>query len=274
MTHGDPDRGGRHGDEGLKIGRNGMKRIFDFIDRAGDQPFFVWYAPFMPHTPHTPPDRLLDKYKTKTDSIEMARYWAMCEWFDETCGELLGYLDHRGLANNTLVVFLVDNGWIQRPDAPGSDPHSKRSPYDGGIRTPIVLRWPGKIQPGRDDRPVSSIDLAPTILAACGVPRPKVMPGIDLMDLNAVRGRKIVFGEIFQHNAVDIHRPAANLLYRWAVEYPWKLIVPEGPNAGTGAPELYNLADDPNERTNVAAGQAERAGAIRQKLDAWWSGRD
>ena len=274
MTHGDADRGGRHGDEGLKIGREGMKRVLDFIDRAGDQPFFVWYAPIMPHTPHTPPEKLLAKYKAQTDSLEMARYWAMCEWFDETCGQLLGHLDRRGLTSNTLVVFLVDNGWIQRPDAAGSDPRSKRSPYEGGVRTPIVLRWPGKIQPGRDDRPVSSIDLMPTILAACGLPRPKVMPGIDLMDLNAVRDRKVIFGEIFEHNAVDIHRPAANLLYRWAIEYPWKLIVPEGPHGAGRTVELYNLADDPHERTDQAAAQAERVAAIRQKLDAWWSGKD
>ena len=95
MTHGDPKRRGRHGDEGLKIGREGMQPIFDFINDAGDKPFFVWYAPFLPHNPHNPPKRLLDKYTKKTGSIFIARYWAMCEWFDETCGQLLDHLDKK-----------------------------------------------------------------------------------------------------------------------------------------------------------------------------------
>ena len=98
MTHGDPKRRGRHGDVGLKIGREGLQPIFDFIDDAGDKPFFVWYAPFLPHNPHNPPKRLLDKYTKKTESIFIARYWAMCEWFDETCGQLLNHLDEKKLA--------------------------------------------------------------------------------------------------------------------------------------------------------------------------------
>ena len=86
MTH-----GSRHGDRGLTIGRQGLKPVYDFIaeSRREQKPFLVWYAPFMPHTPHTPPERLFQKYAAKTDSPHIARYWAMCEWFDETCGELL-----------------------------------------------------------------------------------------------------------------------------------------------------------------------------------------
>jgi hypothetical protein len=81
MTHGDPKRGGRHGDEGLKIGRQGMQPIFNFIDQCGEKPFFVWYAPFLPHSPHNPPERLLERYATPGKSIHVARYQAMCEWF-------------------------------------------------------------------------------------------------------------------------------------------------------------------------------------------------
>ena len=110
MTHGDPKRGGRHGDVGLKIGREGMDEIFDFIEDAGDKPFFVWYAPFLPHTPHNPPKRLLDKYAKKTESKFIARYWAMCEWFDETCGQLLDHLDEKKLADDTIVLYVTDNG--------------------------------------------------------------------------------------------------------------------------------------------------------------------
>lgn len=133
MTQGDPDRGGRHGDEGLKIGRQGMTEVFEFIDQAKSQkdPFFLWYAPMMPHSPHTPPARLLAKYQASAPTLEIAKYWAMCEWFDETCGQLLDHLDEQGLAKDTMVLFLADNGWIQNPDADRFAPRSKQSPNEG-----------------------------------------------------------------------------------------------------------------------------------------------
>ena len=115
MTHGDPKRGGRHGDEGLKIGRNGMEPIFNFIKDAGDKPFFIWYAPFLPHTPHNPPKRLFDKYAAKVDSPHIARYYAMVEWFDETVGELVNHIDEKGLGKDTIFIYVTDNGWIQNP---------------------------------------------------------------------------------------------------------------------------------------------------------------
>ena len=71
----------------------------------------------------------------------------MCEWFDETCGQLLDFLDDRKIAENTIVIFLADNGWIQDPAADRYAPRSKQSPYDGGLRTPILVRWPGKVAP-------------------------------------------------------------------------------------------------------------------------------
>lgn len=272
MTHGDVKRGGRHGDEGLKIGRQGMQPIFDFLDECGQRPFLLWYAPMMPHEPHTPPERLLKQYQRPDRSPHVARYDAMCEWFDETCGALLDYLDAHKLADNTLVVFVVDNGWIQRPDARGYAPRSKRSPYEGGIRTPILLRWPGHIKPGRHETPVSSIDLAPTILAACGVPAPHGLPGINLLDV--CRGtepqRAAIFGEIFEHDVADIDNPAASLLFRIAIEKDWKLIVPQ---AAGRKPELYHLARDPHETKDLAADQPQRVEAIMQLIDAWWAGQ-
>lgn len=95
MTHGDPKRGGRHGDAGLEIGRNGIEPVTSFIDKAAGEkkPFFVWYAPFLPHTPHNPPKRLLEKYTAPGREEDIAKYCAMCEWFDETCGELLDHLE-------------------------------------------------------------------------------------------------------------------------------------------------------------------------------------
>ena len=117
FTHG-MTKGQRHGDEGLDIGRKTMQPIFDFIAdaRKAGKPFFVWYAPMLPHTPHNPPERLLAKYKDKAPSPPVAKYWAMVEWFDETCGQLLDHLETEKLAENTIVVYVTDNGWIQDPD--------------------------------------------------------------------------------------------------------------------------------------------------------------
>ncbi len=274
MTRGAPEPGGRHGDDGLKIGREGLEPIFQFIDEAGDRPFFLWYAPFLPHSPHNPPERLLAKYRDKTDSIHVARYWAMCEWFDETCGQLLGFLDKKKLAQNTLVVFVTDNGWIQRRDARSYAPKSKRSPYDGGLRTPIMLRWPGSVEPARDEKtPVLSVDLAPTILSACGLDATADMQGVDLLDGEALSARKAIFGETFTHNAVDIHAPASSLEYRWCIEGPWKLLVPNAANVPDGGVELYDVLADPHEERNLADGSPDRVAHLRALIDAWWAAR-
>ncbi len=272
MTHGDPKRGGRHGDFGLKIGRQGLQPIFDFIDDAADKPFFVWYAPFLPHTPHNPPQRLFDKYKTKTDSPHVARYYAMCDWFDETCGELLSFLDERKLAENTLVLYVTDNGWIQNTKGGGYAPRSKRSQYDGGLRTPIMLRWPGKLKPRKSEQLASSIDLAPTILAATGLQPTSEMQGIDLMDQTAFRARNQLFGEIFEHNAVDIDRPATSLMYRWCIRGPHKLILPHAANVPGGKIELYDVLADPHEKNNLAANRPEVVDQLTRAINDWWPG--
>jgi uncharacterized sulfatase len=273
MTHGDPGRGGRHGDAGLAIGRKTMQPVFDFIAGAGEKPFFLWFAPMMPHTPHDPPERLLKHYQTKTDSIHIARYWAMCEWWDETCGQLLDFLKNRGMAENTLVVYLADNGWIQRPDAPGFAPKSKQSRYDGGLRTPLMLRWPARLKAVRDDRSLaSSVDVAPTILAAAALERTRDMQGLNLLDAGAARKRDAVYGAAYTHDAVDIHRPAANLRYAWMVENRWKLILPGKQADEKIGPELYDVVADPREQTNLAARHPEHVQRLRRRMQAWWPG--
>jgi arylsulfatase A-like enzyme len=272
MTHGDPARDGRHGDDGLSIGRQGMQPIFDFIDsaRAQKAPFFVWYAPMMPHSPHNPPDRLLIHYRETAPSLEVAKYWAMCEWFDETCGQLLNYLDARNLAENTIVIFLADNGWIQDPRADRYAPRSKQSPYDGGLRTPILVRWPGRVIPRTCMVPVSAIDIAPTILEATGLAPSDGMEGVDLLDERAVTGRRAIFGELFTHNAVNIRDPVSSLRFRWAVAGDWKLIVPHRPNEPGAVVELFNLNRDPGETKNLASAEPRQVERLREWLDDWW----
>ena len=270
MSHGDPARGGRHGDVGLKIGREGMQPVFDFIDGTQSKPFFLWYAPMLPHTPHNPPERLLTKYQRDGKTLPVAKYHAMCEWFDETVGELLAHLDKRGLAQNTMVVFSCDNGWIQQPNGNLFAPKSKKSPYDGGLRTPILVRWPGHIEPARIETPVSSIDIAPTMLAAAGVTPKEPLPGLDLAHIAANGGksdRTALFGATFNHDVADIDRPAASLEFRWCRSENWKLIQPHGP----GAVELYDVQADPLEVKNLAEQHPATVTQLQQQIERWWS---
>ena len=279
FTHGMTENkiGGRHGDTGLKIGRKTMQPIYDFIDESGDTPFFIWYAPMLPHNPHNPPRRILKKYAVEGRNRQVARYWAMCEWFDETCGQLLDYIDKKGLRDNTLVVFVVDNGWIQKPnpdrDGDSQPIRSKLTPYDAGLRTPIMFRWPGKIEPKRHQELVSSLDLAPSILAACGAEPTEEMSGVNLIDV--VRGRstlerRALFGEVFIHTSRSLEEPAASLSHRWARENDWKLILPQ---PGVGKPELYNVVRDPAEKTNLTADHPDKVQHLTRLLDSWWTGR-
>jgi uncharacterized sulfatase len=253
-----------------------MEPVIDFIDAScvRQAPFFLWYAPMMPHSPHTPPARLLEKYKDRAPSLEVAKYWAMCEWFDETCGTLLGHLDRKGLADETLVVYVCDNGWIQDPEADRFAPRSKQSPYEGGLRTPIMVRLPGKAPARMSDRPVLSIDIAPTILAAAGLKPTPEMQGVNLLDEAAVEGRKAICGEIFEHNAVDIRRPASSLRYRWVIADDWKLIQPAARNSADPELKLFDLAHDPGEGRNLAVDRPEKVDSLKTIIDRWWPAED
>ena len=278
MSHGEKSRGGRHGDQGLEIGRQGMKPIYDFIGeaRASQRPFMVWYAPLLPHSPHTAPARLIEKYRAAAPSLEHARYWASVEWFDETVGELLNYLDRQGLAEETIVVYVTDNGWIQSEKGDSISQRSKRTPYEAGIRTPLMFRWPGRIRPERVESPASTLDIVPTLLAATGGRMPAGLAGIDLRDRRARRARRRLYGENFTHDAVDIRRPSSSLLARWMIEDGWKLIVPVPGVNGEDVPDrplLYRIAADPDEQHDLAAREPRRLEQMRKRLDAWWSGR-
>ena len=270
FTHG-MTQGGRHGDDGLQIGRDTMQPIADFLDHTTQEkkPFFLWYAPMLPHDPHDPPERLLDHYKDKTESIHQARYWANVERFDETCGQLLDELDRRGLRENTVVVYVCDNGWIQNQDNPRYAPKSKQSQYDGGLRTPMIIRWPGKIQPERNDTDlVMSIDILPTLLSLSGSSKSVSLPGINLLDTDAIAGRKAIYGECFTHDFVDLYRPEKNLRFRWMIEDGWKLIIAQdGEETGV---ELYHVIDDPHEQWNLAAEQPQRVAKMRPKLNSFF----
>ncbi len=284
MTRGFPEEGGRHGDSGLKIGREGLGPVTDFVDLAiGEgKPFFLWYAPFLPHTPHTPPARLLEKYQQEGRPLTLAQYFAMCEWFDETVGELVRYLEEKEVRDNTLIVYLSDNGWIQNPEGRAYAPRSKQSPYEGGVRTPILFSWRGSLEPAQRSELISSIDLLPTILAAAGAATPGKLPGLNLLpDLQQQTRiqRSWVFGEGFAHDIADIFDPEASLLYRWCREGRWKLILTyDGevnryrsthPRTERG-PQLFDLVSDPYERVNLATDHPQIVARLSEKIAAWY----
>ncbi len=137
-------------------------------------------------------------------------------------------IDDKGLRENTLVVYVTDNGWIQNPDGSGYAPRSKQTPYEGGIRTPIMFRLPGRIPVADRDELVSSIDIMPTILAAAGADVPNGLPGLNLLpNLQEKRpiDRNRIFGESFAHDIADLESPEASLLFRWVIEGKMEAVV-------------------------------------------------
>ena len=287
MTHGDPQRKGRHGDIGLKVSRNGIADIRTFLDKVKEakKPFFIWHAPYLPHFPHNPPKELFEKYNALVDSPHVARYYAMVEWFDQTCGELLDELEKRGLSKNTVVIYVTDNGWIQSSKHSRFDPLSKQDVHEGGIRTPITIKWPGQITPLMDkSTPVSSIDIAPTILTLAGIDPPKAMTGIDLRDTAALKKRNTVYGADHSHDIANVEQRIKNLESRYIIRGDWKLIIHNQANFPpplhygkknnpNGTPELYNLTKDPHEKVNLADEDPNKVKDLNKALDAWWNGQ-
>jgi len=283
MTRGFPEKGGRHGDDGLKIGRDGMKEVEDFMDLAQkeEKPFFLFYAPFLPHTPHNPPDKYLDKYKDKVESLHVAKYYAMVEWFDETCGQVVNSIERRGLKENTIFVYLTDNGWIQQEASKAYAPRSKQSANEGGTRTPIFYTWAGKWKP--QDRPElsTSLDIYPTLCDVLGLEIPKDLPGISLLSA-CEKGAKIerdtIFGESNAHDVVDLDDPEKTLLYRWVIQGDWKLLRSydgivtkyHSSHPKIAGPQLFNLKDDPNENKNLASQNPELVKKLDAELNKWY----
>ncbi|MDA7916174.1 sulfatase-like hydrolase/transferase, partial [Verrucomicrobia bacterium] len=279
-----------NGDWGLKIGRETMQPLFDFVDQCGsDQPFLIWYAPYLPHEPHNSPKRFTDLYQGDQNVPEHRRaYYASCSEFDDTVGQLVNYIEKKGLAEDTLFVFVVDNGWTpgDKRSKRGNFQHtkeSKRSPFEDGLRTPILLRWDGVISPKEQTGLCSSVDLVPTILDALGLScRMDSLPGSSLMPASKGEGawsNQTVFGEIYPGDASVLGDPSKDVAYRWIRDGDLKLIVshPEDGETAWGnylkGDALFDLAADPGETNNVINGSKhkKRLSAMRKQLDQWWS---
>lgn len=264
-----------NGDFGLTIGRRTMQPLFDFIDRYAAQPFFIWYAPALPHTPHDVATEDLALYENRAEILPHdVRYYASITRFDRTVGQLLDCLETKGLSSNTLFVFLADNGWKPDPRRPERQhARSKWSPYEDGIRTPLLLRWDGHVRPADYDGIVESVDVAPTILAAVGLEsEAQSMSGKDLLPVAAGRqasADRPALGEIYENDAVRLGEPAHEIQLRWVRSGPFKLIVPsEAPKESL----LFDLDKDPEEKHNLSAEPeyAEQRATLKRLLDRWW----
>ncbi len=270
-----------NGDAGLSIGRETMQPIYDFLDDCGpDQPFFIWYAPFLPHTPHNSPQTYFDAYRDKDIKPYERPYYAAITQFDGTVGDLVDAVESRGLSQNTLFVFVSDNGFQPLEANPNQyTPKSKRSPFEPGLRTPILLRWDGTIQPGRREEWVSSIDLYPTALAAVGLEVEESLPGINLLpnalERDPLEKDRPMFGEIYPGDATVLGSPPTDLAYRWIRKGDFKLIVPTSHRPWgnyLNTTHLFNLRDDPNETLNLATNPQYQSikSELRRSLDRWW----
>jgi uncharacterized sulfatase len=204
FTHGmqapgdDPSWGG----QGRYLGREPMTPLYDFIDENRASPFFIWFAPMLPHYPHDPPRSIVSTFDDTSVSPTARLYYANIVRLDDLVGELLERLDATGLRERTLVVLLADNGWDQTPDhlraGIEDGPRGKKTIYEIGFRTPIILHWPGRIRGGeRRGELVSTVDVFPTLLDYAGASAPPDRPGHSLRPLlegGAAWPRKSVIG--------------------------------------------------------------------------------
>lgn len=292
FTHGMTE-GERHGDEGLVIGREGLNPINEFIDEAVavEKPFFLWYAPFLPHTPHNPPEELLANYLDDGHALDVANYYAMIEWLDQTCGELFETIESKGLSENTVYLYICDNGWGAASttlDWPRDQAfheyamRSKASPYENGTRTPVLISWPGVIEPQLMEGFAHSIDLFPTIAALAGLDAPEELPGINLLDADAVEARDTVFGSLHASHNISLTDPDSTLQYLWCIQGDWKLLLRyHGEDTthyrklhewDTAPYRLFNLTEDPGEKNDLAVAHPEIVARLKAEIEAWRAG--
>jgi arylsulfatase A-like enzyme len=241
------------------------RRAVRFITRHADDRFFLEVAYNAVHWPFEPPDRLATDSARRIrqmpdDSFPATRqdYVRMLERADLGVGQILDVLDEHNLTGNTLVVFTSDNGgeWLSR-NAPLF--HRKGTLWEGGIRVPLILRWPGELPRGNVSGQVAiTMDITASILAATGtrVPAGHRPDGIDILP-------------ILRANAPLVER---HLYWRWATPNrqqravrsgQWKLFVDASQLL------LFDLSVDPGERTDLAARYPDRVVALERMLDAW-----
>jgi arylsulfatase A-like enzyme len=226
----------------------------DFISRHRSQPFFLYLAYSAVHSPLQGPEDYLAKF-AHIDDIQRRIFAAMLAQLDDGVGRVLARLRSLGLSENTIVVFLSDNGGPTRELTSSNAPlrGEKGSLFEGGVRVPFLVQWPGQLPAGHvESRMVSSLDLFPTVLAAAGAKVDATLDGVDLRSALAAP------------DATPIRRT-----HYWRVggqaafiKDDWKIHRARGDKAT----QLYHLAEDPGEAHDLAAEHPDRV----TEMEAAW----
>ena len=259
----------------------GTHRVDIFADQAvkfmqvyREQPFFMYMSFYSVHTKLEPVPGLVEKYDPSNVN---PTYASMIEKMDQGIGKILTALGQLNLKNNTMVVFTSDNGGIRETSSQAPFRSGKGSYFDGGIRVPLVVRWPGHASQGLCEVPVSGIDFYPTFLEAAGVsvPKGKVLDGVSIIPLFQKYGT-LAERPLFWHFPIylqkyagkkdDSHdeyfrtRPGSVIrMGKWKLHEYFE----------DGRIELYDLAADPSERMNFAHLHVEKAATMHQLLKDW-----
>lgn len=244
----------------------------DFIRENKDRPFFLYLPHFAVHTPIQGKPVKVKKYNAKADPKNpqnYGEYAAMVESLDESVGRVMDTLDELGLTDKTLFLFTADNGGVSSREWKGRPVTSnlplragKGHVYEGGIRVPMIARFPGVTKPGSVcGEPVLSIDYAPTIAEVAGT-RMRNIDGLSFRKLlggASSLGRRDVFWH-YPHYSPQLGRPAAAIR-----NGNYKLIL----FFEDSHVEMYNLAADIGEKRDLAQLEPGRAAEMRARLEAW-----
>ncbi len=236
-----------------------------FIEENKNKPFFLYMAHYAVHTPLEGKNDVVRKYASKPPTNQdNATYAAMVESVDDSVGKILDKLDELGITKDTLILFTSDNGGYLRATHNAPLRSGKGYPYEGGIRVPLIVRWPGKIESGSENKtPVTSVDYFPTVCEAASVPVPddRAIDGLSLLLLLTQKGsleRENIFWH-FPHYRGEI------LPYSIIRSKDWKLIKRyEGQIY-----ELFNLREDLSEEFDLSEKHPEKVVELNQKLEAW-----
>lgn len=244
----------------------------DFLKRQSGRPFFAYVAFNAPHAPLEAPPAYLQRYLTKGLPPDVAKVYAMVTNIDDNVGRLLATLDQLGLTRDTLVVFLNDNGPAASRYNAGLR-GTKGTVFDGGIRSPLFVRWPGGFPGGRTiDRIAAHIDVTPTLLEAAGVLDATAPPmdGKSLLPLlrgdaaaSAAWPERCLF---FQWHRGDV--PEKGRAYAVRCQR-WKLVGPADPSQPGARPMLFDMDADPAETTDLASQHPADATRLRVAYETW-----
>jgi arylsulfatase A-like enzyme len=246
-----------------------------FIEANRKGPFFLYLSHYAVHTPIQAKKQLIEKYKKKkpANTQNNPTYAAMIESVDQNVGRLMSKLDELGLRDNTVVFFFSDNGGYANATSMEPLRGSKGMLYEGGIRVPMIVRWPRVTRPGDVcDVPVIGVDFYPTMLEMAGAPRPpgRVLDGLSIVPL--LEGKKTLNRKaIFWHFPVYLEpynkkqRPWRTTPAGAVRQGDWKLIE----FFEEGKIELYNLKDDLGEKNDLTGTMPDKAEELHRTLIEW-----